>query len=210
MDIQPPPKRRTQAERSEETRMRLCEATLDALNELGYEKMSTQDVARRANVSRGALTHQFPSRNDLIIAAFRYLIDTWEQGWPFTPADDLPRLEIEDLVDALWDKLFHTGRYIASLEMMLAARMDDDLGVGLRQEMSRWTTLRDRVLAEMLGLPAEDAHTKDFIQINLCLMRGIAVHRSFDTEPGQDQRLLAEWKRILAAARAAGLLPRSP
>ena len=195
--------RRTQAERSEETRSRLCQATLDALYEVGYGKFSTGDVAQRARVSRGALTHQFPSRNSLIVAAFNYLVGLWESEWPFDGSADDDSLKIDSMIDVLWTKLFQSGNYIASLEMMLAARNDDELSTGIHEVMIRWSAHRDRVIAKLLGLPLEDPRTKYFIQLNLCVMRGIAVHHSFDPDPTADTHLLKEWKNLLLAFRKA-------
>ncbi|MGN6472734.1 MAG: helix-turn-helix domain-containing protein, partial [Mycobacteriales bacterium] len=49
------PQRRSQAERTEQMRTRLLDATIHCLAESGYGRMSTNDVVRRARVSRGAL-----------------------------------------------------------------------------------------------------------------------------------------------------------
>ncbi|MGO7761368.1 TetR/AcrR family transcriptional regulator [Rhizobium ruizarguesonis] len=199
--------RRTQAERSEDTRSRLCQATLDALHEGGYGKFSTEDVAKRANVSRGALTHQFPTRNSLIVAAFNYLVTSWESEWPFDGSADHDRLKIDVMVDVLWTKLFQSGNYIASLEMMLAARNDVELSTGIREVMRRWSAHRDGVIAKLLGLPIDHPRTRYFIQLNLCVMRGIAVHHSFDPDPAADIQLLKEWKDLALAFKTAGAKP---
>jgi AcrR family transcriptional regulator len=196
--------RRTQAARSEETRSRLCQATLDALYEGGYGKFSTEDVAQRANVSRGALTHQFPNRNSLIVAAFNYLVTSWESEWPFDGSAESESLKIDEMVDVLWTKLFQSGNYIASLEMMLAARNDDELSTGIHEVMKRWSAHRDGIIAKLLGLPIDHPRTKYFIQLNLCVMRGIAVHHSFDPDPAADTQLLKEWKDLVLTFRNTG------
>ncbi|MCX8995946.1 TetR/AcrR family transcriptional regulator [Rhizobiaceae bacterium BDR2-2] len=197
-----PARRRTQAERSEETRKKLCQAALDAMNEVGYGRFSTEDVASRANVSRGALTHQFPSRNALIIAAFEYLISSWEEDWVAANENDIRRMAVTDITDLLWEKLFQAGNYIASLEIMLASRNDDELGNGIREIMVRWASHRDRLLAKLLGSPLSDPKTSRFIQLNLCVMRGIALHNSFSSDSTKDtqKQLLEEWKRMLSVA----------
>lgn len=196
-----PSKKLTQVERSEITRARLCEATLDALIENGYGKFSTADVAQRANVSRGALTHQFPTRDELIVAAFEHLHTTWESSWPFSDVENLPDLCLGELIDVLWEKLFHTGRYIASLEMMLAARINDNLGTEIRLSLQRWASKRDTIIARIIGMPVDDQKTRVFIQLNLCVMRGIAVHRSFDSDVHMHEMLLEEWKHIILSFR---------
>ena len=64
--------RRTQAERTAETTAKLLDATADCLVERGYAGTSTVEVCRRAGVSRGALVHHFPSKDDLVAAAVHF------------------------------------------------------------------------------------------------------------------------------------------
>lgn len=194
-------RRRTQAERSTEMREKACIATLQALTEVGYEKISTKLIADRAEVSRGALTHHFPMRNDLLVAAFEYLLNSWETSWPFKAEPVLPRLSIEELIDALWERLFSTEQYMAATELMLAARMDGDLGQRLREVQVRWSGIRDTLAAKILGVATEDEKNHLFLQLNLCLLRGIAVHKSFDTDPVVDVKLLELWKEIVREQR---------
>lgn len=193
--------RRTQAERSEETRTKLCQAALDAMNEVGYGRFSTEDVALRANVSRGALTHQFPSRNALIIAAFQYLISSWEEDWLLFIEANQRRLSPDEVTDFLWEKLFQADNYIASLEIMLASRNDDELGNGIREIMVRWASSRDKTIAKLLGVSLERPETDEFIQLSLCVLRGIALHSSFSSNStkGLQTSLLGKWKEMLVA-----------
>ncbi|WP_157961678.1 TetR/AcrR family transcriptional regulator [Acuticoccus kandeliae] len=198
-------RRRTQAERSADTRARVCEATLDALVDIGYERISTQEIARRAGLSRGALTHQFPTRDALFIAAYEWLIRAWEENEPFASAkigQGRP-LTFPELADEMWLRIFRTERYIAALELMLAARKDAAISSGVHELMHRWTRLRDGLTTELLGLSPDDPHSATLVQLNLCVLRGIAVHKSFETDPDSAERLLSEWKRILAALPAS-------
>nr|WP_297256463.1 TetR/AcrR family transcriptional regulator [Bosea sp. (in: a-proteobacteria)] len=191
--------RRTQAERSEETREKLCRAALDAMTDVGYGRFATDDVARRANVSRGALTHQFPSRNHLIIAAYDYLLTSWERDWANDTIHAGHMTPVE-LTDLLWTKLFHSTQYVASLEIMLAARKDDELGNGIRAIMVRWTEHRDKLTAHLLGASPSDEKVKHFVQLTLCVLRGIALHHNFSTDGGAglQDKLLADWKALVA------------
>ncbi|MDH7808696.1 MULTISPECIES: TetR/AcrR family transcriptional regulator [Rhizobium/Agrobacterium group] len=193
--------RRTQAERSEETRKKLCQAALDAMNEVGYGRFSTEDVALRANVSRGALTHQFPSRNALIIAAFDYLIVSWETDWLDFIVKNERRLSPDEVTDFLWDRLFQAGNYIASLEIMLASRNDDELGNGIREIMVKWASSRDNAIATLLGVSLDRPETDEFIQLSLCVLRGIALHSSFSSNSTKElqRSLLGKWKEMLVA-----------
>jgi len=191
--------RRTQAERSEETREKLCRAALDAMAEVGYGRFATDDVAKRANVSRGGLTHQFPSRNQLIIAAYDYVLTSWERDWA-NNSNYLEHMTPVEVTDLLWTKLFHSTQYVATLEIMLAARNDDELGKGIRAIMVRWSAHRDKLVAQLLGTNPADERVKLFVQLNLCVLRGIALHHNFNSDGSKDlqDKLLAEWKTMLA------------
>lgn len=195
--------RRTQAERSDETRKKLCQAALDTMNEVGYGRFSTEDVALRANVSRGALTHQFPSRNALIIAAFHYLISSWEEDWHLFIQNNERKLTSDEVTEFLWQKLFQAGNYIASLEIMLASRNDDELGNGIREIMVRWASSRDKAIATLLGVSLDRPETDEFIQLSLCVLRGIALHSSFSSNSNRDlqRKLLDKWKTMLIATQ---------
>ena len=74
---QPPPQstrtRRTQGERSAETRARLLDATVESLIEAGYAHTTTTAVCARAGLSRGAQLHHFPTKSELVIAAVAHL-----------------------------------------------------------------------------------------------------------------------------------------
>ena len=65
--------RRTQEERSAETRARLLDATIESLVEVGYASTTTTLVCERAGVSRGAQVHHFPRKQDLVVAAVAHL-----------------------------------------------------------------------------------------------------------------------------------------
>ena len=68
--------REPKQDRSRATRLRLLEATMDCLAELGWGATTVSVVAERAGVSRGAIQHHFPTREDLITAALEFMFDS--------------------------------------------------------------------------------------------------------------------------------------
>ncbi|TYC55310.1 TetR/AcrR family transcriptional regulator [Zoogloea oleivorans] len=64
-----------QAEKSLATRTQILDATLQCLVELGYTQTTTEKIALKAGVSRGAMTHHFKSRADVFKAAAEYITD---------------------------------------------------------------------------------------------------------------------------------------
>src|SRR6516165_7474076 len=67
--------RRTQAERREGTRSRILEAAVSELMDKGYAGFRVDKVAIAANVSRGAQTHHFPTKESLVLGALQKLYE---------------------------------------------------------------------------------------------------------------------------------------
>lgn len=190
--------RRPQAERSLATRNRACEATLAGLAEVGHERISTTLIAQKAKISRGALTHQFPTRQGLFVAALRHLHEDWERISPVGYPRQDRGVSLAELTMPLWESMFSDTRYIAAIELMLAARQDNDLGRMLRVEMSRWLKIRDRSLLHLLGHEEDDEAAKLWLHLTLSVLRGIAVHRSFDQDDTLAPQLVRLWVKMLS------------
>lgn len=56
-------------------RDQLVDRAIDALVELGFQRTSVGEVARRAGVSKGVVTYHFPAKDDLIFAVARHIFD---------------------------------------------------------------------------------------------------------------------------------------
>jgi AcrR family transcriptional regulator len=59
-----------QEQRSASTRAKLVKAARALFARSGYAGVGTEQIARRAGVTRGALYHQFPAKEDLFLAVY--------------------------------------------------------------------------------------------------------------------------------------------
>jgi AcrR family transcriptional regulator len=108
-------------------RARLLDATIECLATTGYGRMSTNDVVRQAQVSRGALAHHYPTKADLVKAAAQRLLDlrAIEFRARFGAIDRERRTPAEAL-DVLWS-FYDDPSGMALLELTVAARSHPEL-----------------------------------------------------------------------------------
>jgi AcrR family transcriptional regulator len=60
--------RRTQIERTADTRERIMAAVVESIGEIGYPKTTATEIARRAGVSWGAVQHHFGDKDGILVA----------------------------------------------------------------------------------------------------------------------------------------------
>ena len=119
--------RRTQEDRTATTQRALLQATIECLVEYGYAGTTTRLVADRAGVSRGAQTHHYPTKRDLVVAAIDQLFA--DQAQAFAQVfEKVPQADrtFGRAIDALWE-IVSGPVYAATLEIIVAGRTDDEL-----------------------------------------------------------------------------------
>jgi len=134
--VQPIRGRRTQEERSKATQALVMDAALACLEDLGYARCSTTEIAKRAGVSRGAQLHHFPTKAALVAEAVRHLFDRRHAEFleAFRRVEpSAPRLDAA--IDLLWS-MVRGQSFVVWLELVVAARTDPELAAEVH-ELSR-------------------------------------------------------------------------
>lgn len=85
--------RLTQADRRARSRAALLEATAQALSRSGYGRLRLDEVAAEAGYTRGALYHQFPDKDALVLATVAWVHETWQEEVGRTFEEDLPPVD---------------------------------------------------------------------------------------------------------------------
>ncbi|ABE29463.1 bacterial regulatory s, tetR family protein [Paraburkholderia xenovorans LB400] len=190
--------RRTQAERTEETRGRLLDASVQVLAKKGYVGFRTADVAELAQVSRGALTHHFPSKDKLIIATLEYAFSgTAERGAirahrPRSVDETIAAL-IKDSQDFFFSDLFLIGLEFAALNLR---EPDGPIQIHSISRSSRLPV--ESVWVEALidsGIPK--AIAEDVLWLTNSIIRGLAVRRLWQHDRARFNRTLRAWQSII-------------
>ncbi|MBK0327877.1 TetR/AcrR family transcriptional regulator [Rhodobacteraceae bacterium F11138] len=196
----PRPKRgeRPAQARSIAMRERLIKATLDVIYDMGYKSASTPEFSRRAQVSRGALLHHFPTRSDIIIAAMEELLREGTREISEV-ASKVARQEVSlgDFVEFLW-QMFSGRFFYISLEFINEARMDTELRDRMIPVVRDFHAALDGIWTEFEkqagGLPQP---TRVALNMTVCLVRGMGVQTVLKDDPDYFLSMLEAWKTIL-------------
>ena len=205
-----PRPRRTQEERSAETRTRLLEATIESLIEVGYASTTTTGVCERAGVSRGAQVHHFPRKQDLVVAAVAHLAAKHvpvlrERAAALPPeasADPREPFELDRLgaVIDLVAETFAGPLFTAALELWVAARTDAELHRALipfeRGAGRGLVQLWREIAGDLAAHPRFDA----VLELSLHLARGMALQKILRDDDGARRRALAMWREVAEQA----------
>ena len=171
--------------RSAVTRERLIAATLDEIFEVGYHTATTQEVAARAGVSRGALLHHFPARAG--IAQIRSVAAGVTKG----------KVSLDAFVDFVWT-LFSGRFFYLSLEMITEARNDPALREQMIPVVKRFHDALDAVWVDLCKSGERTAREAGIIlNMTLCLMRGMGVQSVLRPEPAYYRAMIQAWKKLL-------------
>jgi AcrR family transcriptional regulator len=209
MATSPPKLRRTQAERREETRARILEAAVGELKLKGYAGFRVNEVAVAAQVSRGAQTHHFPTKEILVLEAVRSLYDasfarSMKLIDALKPGDDVFEALMKD------SEAFYLGPNFSISVTMLS---QGDHEPTLRRQV-RVISRKHRIPVEEAwldalirwGLPEEAART--ILYLTQSVFRGMVMRRFLRNEPEYTRFTVALGRKLARAQIDLYLKPR--
>ncbi len=176
--------RRTQAERSATTRRRIIDAAIGSLAETGYSATTMKVIWERAGVSQGAMTHQFASKVDLMVAI---VDDVFQQDMEYY-ARELAKFTSErdraiGIIDLAW-KAFSSPGGLAVLHIMMAVPGDKELKKRLPGEIGRVAAQADHIRrAGIAGSPEDRALLGAAVVLHRAALRGIVIELLSGTSP---------------------------
>jgi AcrR family transcriptional regulator len=120
-----PPRRRTQAERRDQSERGLVEASIAVVSEEGVSAATFEAIGRRGGYSRGLVGQRFGSKLGLIEAVIAYLHDERETYTAPKRIDDLAGLDaLLAYVDLYLKRLTHLGEVQAYFRLLCWAVAD--------------------------------------------------------------------------------------
>ncbi len=182
-----------QQKKSSQTRVAILEATIDCLERHGYAQTTMQVIADAANISRGAMTHHYASKQDLISAVIDYLFYRRIAILVNQIAElsETQRVAENLGIERAWESYF-TREYKAYLELNVAARTDAELQQIFLPKAQRydriWRTETMRIFPEWRDKPELLEYATDFVESTL---EGLVLNRKIWNNPGREAMLRA-------------------
>jgi AcrR family transcriptional regulator len=192
------PRRRTQAERSEETRTRILKAASNLIRKRGYARFRTAEVSAEAGLSRGAQLHHFPTKDALVVATLEFVFkQAQELSRKRASAVNRPR----DLIDAVIAdarEFFFSEHFMVAIDIVLSTSTDQAVRKQIFEISRKARRPVETAWTEALvasGVPA--ALSSDIVALTLSLVRGMALRTLWDNDPKWFDELFRLWKRMI-------------
>ena len=191
------------------TKSKICDAVVLCLDEVGYSETSINRVQTSAGVSRGALTHHFPSKEAMMVETLERLLDPVRGS---TVSADTESRHIDSLhknaaqadglehdLARLWSKVVNTPEGRALMEILVAARTDSHLHDRIAPTLQKYNSDISRNVLKFYTDP-NDQSTDISALWSICriFMRGLHTQSPFETDPEAVSNLINRFGQIMA------------
>ncbi len=118
--------RRSQAERTAETRAKILDAVVRSIAEVGFQRTTAAEITRRAGVTWGAVQHQFGDKEGILRAVLQESFDRFAERLSGIPGTEAALEErVSQFVDRAWDH-FGSPEYRSTFEILLSVEGPPD------------------------------------------------------------------------------------
>lgn len=176
-------------------RKKICDAVIRCLDRHGYADTSINRIQELAGVSRGALTHHFPSKQALVGETanrlLRRAVKALDKRQP--PAalqrdngkdnpDDAAMIEAY-LLDT-WKRVVNTKEGRALVEILMATRTDPELHRQLAAHLIEWDRrISDSIATRFVSVTGDEDDVKIVWSICRTFLRGLIIQQRYTGDP---------------------------
>jgi len=193
-----PSRRRTQAERTAETQLRILKAAANLIRRRGYARFRTAEVAAQAGLSRGAQLHHFPTKDSLVVATLEYV---FEQAQILSRRRAAAINRPRDLIEAVIEdakEFFLSEHFMVAIDIVLSTSTDQSVRkqiLDISRKARRPVEIAWSEALAASGVPASVA--ADVVALTLGVVRGMALRTLWDNDPKWFEHLFALWRRMI-------------
>ncbi|GGE33474.1 hypothetical protein GCM10011360_21670 [Primorskyibacter flagellatus] len=173
-------------------RARLRAATEAIIAEVGVEAASGKAVAELCGVSRGALLHHYPTRDDLIIDTARHF---WQRARDVVVrlAEEVAagRSDVRRYVTTLYDEVFPANALVTMLDLVVLGRKESQIGEAVDEILSDLFHAYEEFGIRALShsrLPAEEVRI--IITFTVSTLRGLRIQNNIEPDSEKEAAVL--------------------
>lgn len=205
--------RRTQLERSEETRCRLLDAAIELLKRDGYGAFRASEVARLAGVSRGAQTHHFPTKEALLEQAIEHLLKriserAFKHSQHVQPGEDVLGALMRDSLDC-----YLTEGFMVTLDLAVDGKRSTFSNRIISMVRRHRLAMEEAWVNTLIASNRTRQEAEDILWLSFSLVRGLAVRTTWENDEKRISHVLGLWQDIALdyfGRPAASARPKKP
>lgn len=179
-------------------RRKLIDATVTCLKRYGYSNASINRIQMEAGVSRGALTHHFPNKEDLIVATLDRLLEA-------TLRPSLPSKSSKESINIVKDLEYIASDITTSregeamAEILIAMRSDTALHERVAPRLLQWNEMIDQAILGYYESPNQNDHDVVLIwTITRTFLRGLVLQEPFTPKPEMIKDIVVRFGEIIS------------
>lgn len=182
--------------RSARSREAIIDGIIRCLIKYGYADTTTTRIVAEAGVSRGALAHHFPVKEDAIVAASNKILAPAIRDLEPLSSDTLAEPDRDTAIvkadlRRLWRGLSNTPNSLALLEILIALRTDQALAARVQNGFEQWHAVIDQWIGHHYEHRAgDDDNLKALWGLVRVAFFGLLVYRPFVPNEQESEMLV--------------------
>ncbi|WP_170559946.1 TetR/AcrR family transcriptional regulator [Ruegeria atlantica] len=191
-----------QDQRSRDMQAKICNATVTCLDQMGYAETTFAKVQAKAGISRGAITHHFPTKQALVAATALQLLS--KAQIPPGSQDRAPQ-PVYDLIMSAWANIVNSAGGRAIVEILVACRTDAELFGLLEQSLRDWDKSNlSLISARYASISGDRDDTALLWSITRNFLRGLLLHEKFVSSPEYLTQMMDRFARMMESQLQPG------
>ncbi len=198
--------------RTKIARRRILDAVVECLDQHGYSETTIKRVQAQAAVSRGALTHHFPSKEKMMAAVLEQLLEPVRDPvgrviFRSHDADSTHDAVQSDLL-RVWRQVVNTAEGRALVELLVASRTDERLAARIEDSLERYNhTIGDEIVKVYRSVNRDDDDVVMLWTLCRVVLRGLHLQERFDPDPANSERIMARFIELISPHLAVRQTP---
>lgn len=180
----------------------ICEATITCLEKYGYAETTINRIVEEAGVSRGALQHHFPSKEDLITETADRLLQRTQRPRGkrvSSRVGDNPTAQVAADMRFQWERLVNTKEYRALLEILVASRTDRQLKKRISSTLHNWNKAIEQSSIDLFESTERDDEDVRILGImQRVFMRGMLVQYQYSDDAQDLEKVVTRFIELVA------------